>query len=129
MLVYGAVRMEGILALASGLWASNSFVGYGVLVHSYAGAGINEASKAWLEYLKWRISAKPTALRALFSKIVAREIKSMKHLCIMGGSTFYYDRLPWSHHGDDCRPAFYYQILDEENNIILFAGVVRDPNA
>ena len=52
MLVYGAVRMEGILALASGLWASNSFVGYGVLVHSYAGAGINEASKAWLEYLK-----------------------------------------------------------------------------
>ena len=90
MLVYGTVRMEGILALASGLWASGSFVGYGMLVHSYAEN--YEASRALLKHIKRTVSAETTAGRAGFSKIVDREIKSMKHLCIMAGSTFYYDK-------------------------------------
>ena len=90
MLVYGALRIEGVLELASGLWGTTSFVGYGMLVRSYAEN--KAASRAWLKNIKRTFATEPTDCRILFSKIMDREIKSMEHLRIMAGSTFYYDK-------------------------------------
>ena len=67
-----------------------SFVIFCVFV-GYTGE-INQVSKSLQERMRQMASAEPIGDWKLFRKIVEREIRSMRELRIMAGSTFFYDK-------------------------------------
>ena len=90
MQVYGAVRMEGILALLLAYMGAVQFTTYGMLARSYG--EVNAMSKALLEAVRRTTTADPVNVWGRVDAIIQRQIRSMPKLCVKGGSSFYYDK-------------------------------------
>ena len=90
MYVYGALRTEGFVAVLSAYFGSVTFIAYCMLTRSYG--EINEVSKTLIRAAKVEASVLRLAGERASSKFVQLEMKSMRELRIMAGSTFYYDK-------------------------------------